>query len=69
MGAPEPGLVIRFVYLCREHEAGEESGRKIRPCLIVVAVRRSTTGKVRVWSLSQLRYLTRRGALLPFPSG
>ena len=49
MGAPEPGLVIPFVHLWRrEHEAGEESGRKIRPCLIVVAVRRSTAGKVRV---------------------
>jgi len=49
LGAPEPGLVIPFVYLWRrEHEVGEESGRKIRPCLIVVAVRRSTAGKVRV---------------------
>jgi PemK-like, MazF-like toxin of type II toxin-antitoxin system len=49
LGTPEPGLVIPFVYLWRhEHEAGEESGRKIRPCLIVVAARRSTAGKVRV---------------------
>ena len=39
MGAIERGLVIPFVYLWRrEHEAGEESGRKIRPLLIVVAV-------------------------------
>jgi hypothetical protein len=29
-------------------EAGEESDRKIRPCLIAVAVRRSSAGKVRV---------------------
>jgi hypothetical protein len=29
LGAPEPGLVIPFVYLWRrEREAGEESGRK-----------------------------------------
>jgi hypothetical protein len=48
-GSTEPGLVIPFVYLWRrEHEAGEESGRKIRPCLIVIAVQRSTAGKVRV---------------------
>jgi len=39
LGATERGLVIPFVYLWRrEHEAGEESGRKIRPLLIVVAV-------------------------------
>lgn len=48
MGAPEPGLVIPFVYLWRrEHDAGEESGRKIRPCLIIAVVRRSPS-KVRV---------------------
>ena len=48
MGAPDLGLVMPFVYLWRrEHEAGEESGRKIRPCLIVAVVRGST-GKVRV---------------------
>jgi hypothetical protein len=45
LGAPDLGLVIPFVYLWRrEHE---ESGRKIRPCLIVAVVRRSA-GKVRV---------------------
>ena len=49
MGAPEPGLVIPFVYLWRrEHQAGEESGRKIRPRLIVAAVHRSSAGRIRV---------------------
>lgn len=47
--APEPGLVIPYVYLWRrEHEAGEESGRKARPSLIVVAVTIAATGKLRV---------------------
>lgn len=45
---PEPGLVIPYIYLWRrEHEAGEESGRKTRPCLIVVVVPRAA-GKFRV---------------------
>ena len=47
--APDPGLVIPYIYLWRrEHEAGEESGRKTRPCLIVIAVARPATGTVRV---------------------
>ena len=46
---PEPGLVIPYVYLWRqEHEGGEESGRKTRPSLIVVAVTIAATGRVRV---------------------
>ena len=37
--APQPGLVIRYSYLwAREAEAGEESGRKIRPCAVLVAI-------------------------------
>lgn len=33
---PEIGLVIRHLYLWRnEHQAGQEEGRKARPCLIV----------------------------------
>ena len=39
MSAPKPGDVIRFSYLWwREHEKGEESGRKYRPCVVVVAI-------------------------------
>ncbi len=46
---PEPGLVIPYVYLWRrEHEGGEESGRKARPSLIVIAVTIAATGKQRV---------------------
>ena len=38
---PEVGDVLSFWYLWRrEHEAGEESGRKARPCVVVVAVAR-----------------------------
>ncbi|HRO03913.1 MAG TPA: growth inhibitor PemK [Terricaulis sp.] len=38
---PEVGLVIPYWFLWgRESEAGEESGRKARPCVVVIAVRR-----------------------------
>ncbi|MBC8129774.1 MAG: type II toxin-antitoxin system PemK/MazF family toxin [Rhizobiaceae bacterium] len=38
---PVPGLVIRYAYLWRsEKRAGLEEGRKDRPCVVVVAVRR-----------------------------
>ena len=46
---PEPGLVIPYVYLWRhQHARGEESGRKVRPSVIVVAVTMAVTGKLRV---------------------
>lgn len=36
---PEPGLVISYAYLWRrEFEAGQEQGRKNRPCVIVLTV-------------------------------
>lgn len=36
---PVPGLVVNFRYLWRhEHVAGEEEGRKERPCVVIVAV-------------------------------
>lgn len=39
---PEPGLVISYAYLWRhEHNRGLEEGRKDRPCLIVLAVRKA----------------------------
>jgi hypothetical protein len=38
---PEPGLVIRYEYLWRhEHEAGRDHGSKIRPCAIIIAVKK-----------------------------
>lgn len=38
---PEVGDVLSFWYLWRhEFQAGEESGRKARPCVVVVAVAR-----------------------------
>jgi hypothetical protein len=38
---PEPGLVLNFAYLWhREHQAGHEEGRKDRPSVIVLCVRR-----------------------------
>ena len=42
------GDVIRYSYLWwREHEAGEESGRKVRPCVVVVAVQKQAGDVVR----------------------
>ena len=38
---PEAGLVISYAYLWhREHQAGQEEGRKDRPSVIVLAVER-----------------------------
>ena len=46
---PEAGLVIPYVYLWRrEHEAGEESGRKARPALVVVALTIAASERTRV---------------------
>ena len=45
----EPGLVIPYVYLWRhQNEAGEDSRRKVRPCVVVIAVRRGAAGAIRV---------------------
>lgn len=42
---PEPGLVISYGYLWhREHEAGQEEGRKERPSVIVLAVEQGVDG-------------------------
>lgn len=39
---PEAGLVISYAYLWhREHQAGQEEGRKDRPSVIVLAVERA----------------------------
>lgn len=38
---PRPGEVVPYSFLwAHESELGEESGRKLRPCVVVVAVRR-----------------------------
>jgi hypothetical protein len=43
---PEPGLVISYAYLWHhEHRAGQEEGRKDRPCVIVLAVEREADGE------------------------
>lgn len=43
--APEPGLVIRYSYLWRrEADRGLEEGRKDRPCVVVLAVRLTSSG-------------------------
>jgi len=42
---PEAGLVISYGYLWhREHQAGQEEGRKDRPSVIVLAVEREDDG-------------------------
>ncbi|MBY0355604.1 MAG: type II toxin-antitoxin system PemK/MazF family toxin [Rickettsiales bacterium] len=43
--SPEPGLVISYAYLWRkEFEAGQEEGRKNRPCVIVLSVEKYDSG-------------------------
>lgn len=43
--SPEPGLVINYAYLWRdEYLAGQEEGRKDRPSVIILAVRREADG-------------------------
>lgn len=42
---PEPGLVISYAYLWRrEFEAGQEEGRKNRPCVTVLSVEKLDSG-------------------------
>lgn len=42
---PEPGLVISYAYLWhREHQAGQDEGRKDRPCAIVLTAERADDG-------------------------
>lgn len=42
---PEPGLVISYAYLWRrEQSAGQQEGRKDRPCVIVLAVKTEARG-------------------------
>lgn len=42
---PEPGLVISYSYLWHfQHQAGQEEGQKVRPCVIVVAAERTDDG-------------------------
>lgn len=47
--APFPGMVVRYSFLwSSEAQAGETEGRKDRPCVIVVAVKRASDGRFRV---------------------
>src|SRR5258708_6955136 len=42
---PEPGLVISYAYLWhREHQTGQEEGRKDRPSVIILATEREADG-------------------------
>lgn len=42
---PEPGLVVSYAYVWRrEYEAGQEEGRKNRPCVIVLSVEKRNSG-------------------------
>jgi mRNA-degrading endonuclease toxin of MazEF toxin-antitoxin module len=46
---PEPGLVISYAYLWRrEQQQGHEEGRKVRPAVIILAVRAEPSGAPRV---------------------
>jgi PemK-like, MazF-like toxin of type II toxin-antitoxin system len=49
---PEPGLVISYPYLWHyERNSGVEEGRKVRPCVILVAVERQEDGDTVVVAL------------------
>lgn len=46
---PEPGLVISYAYVWDyEAQAGQEEGRKDRPCVIALAVERPRDGEMLV---------------------
>jgi hypothetical protein len=46
---PFPGLIVRYAFLWSdEAQAGRTEARKDRPCVIVLATRRLTDGRVRV---------------------
>jgi hypothetical protein len=46
---PFPGMVVRYSFLwSSEAIAGETKGRKDRPCVIVIAIRRAADGRLRV---------------------
>lgn len=46
---PEPGLVISYAYVWGyEAKAGQEEGRKDRPCVIALAVERQQDGETLV---------------------
>ncbi len=48
---PTPGLVLRYAFLWRtEFEAGQDEGRKDRPCTVVVAAP-ALAGETRVYVL------------------
>ena len=47
--APFPGLIVRYAFLwSNEAQAGRTEARKDRPCVVVLATRRLTDGRVRV---------------------
>ncbi len=47
--APSPGLVIRYSFLwSRDKDRGASEGVKDRPCAIVLAIRRSEDGEIKV---------------------
>jgi hypothetical protein len=47
LATPRPGLVIRYSFLWNtEKGQGAAEGRKDRPCVIVVAVRRDSSGDI-----------------------
>ena len=44
---PQLGLVISYAYLWHhEHQAGQDEGRKDRPCVVVLAVDRGVDGLI-----------------------
>ena len=46
---PFPGMVVRYSFLwSSEARAGQTEGRKDRPCVIVIAIRRAADGRFRV---------------------
>ncbi len=49
---PEPGLVLRYAHLwAREQDAGQEEGKKDRPCAVVLVVDDEKSERPQVWVL------------------
>ena len=65
-GAPRVGEVIPFWFLwSSEHEAGEDAGRKLRPCVVVVALlRRGRRTRLLVAPMTHARPGSTRTAIL-----
>jgi len=65
---PQPGQIIRYVYLWRwEHKTGREDGRKIRPCLVVATYEHRGFLRVITAPLTTRDYTPENSIVIPQP--